>query len=186
VVSPTRGTPRVITLAGCALAGILTLAILLPFARAWRAAQQRIRDADPVLARAHYIADDRPKFRNAVALIDHVRAASGGRAVLVVASAQMIYFLIAKPSPLEKDEFLFSLVAADAIALADVRAAVDERRMVARIAALRPLVVDEDGPARDRMRAVFPELAAYLDREYRAVARFGSYMVLDARAGRAG
>jgi hypothetical protein len=164
------------------VATALVVAALAPFVSALVSTRRELPEVRPGFARAGGVFDPRPKFRQAVELVDYLRDGAGrGRPVFVMANEQMLYFLAARHSPLERHEFLFFLAGFGLVAKEDARADLDEESAVGRLRETRPLIVDVPGTSASRFfRATFPRVTAYLDGAYHPVATFGAYRVLDA------
>jgi hypothetical protein len=172
-------------LAGGVAALLLAVVLAVPFVQALVFTRTALPDLHVGFERASGVFDPSPKFGEAVALVDYLREpAQRERRLLVLVNEQMIYFLAGKPSILEDHEFLLYLVGADLIEATDARRAADEQKLVRRVEAGLPLVVDDsDSGSGARLRQVFPALGAFLDRCGHPVATFGSYEVLDCRGG---
>jgi hypothetical protein len=132
------------------------------------------------LRRATAIRGTQPKFGEVASLVAYLDAElPPQRELLVLSCEQMLYVLSGRRSALDRDEFVFYLVGAGIISDEDARALVDQRDAVARLADVRPVVVEGgDSPAHDRLREVFPEVSRYIDAHYDTAASVGSYRVL--------
>lgn len=145
------------------------------------------RAAEPAahrpFARASGIADRSTHFGEVRDLVAEVEARSASdRRLLVLTNEQMIYFLLGRPSVLQRDEFTLYLVGTGLIRDADVRALLPEERVVERLVRDRPLIVEREGnPAVERFRRTFPEAAAHITAHCPRVATAGGYDLLDCR-----
>jgi hypothetical protein len=134
-----------------------------------------IRDA---FQRATGITGWPPKFGAAADLIAYLSSRPRDEGLFVVCVEPMLYFLAARPSVLEADEFVFYLVAAGAIGRDDTRALVSEPRMIERLREAKPIVIDYAGsPLSARFRDRFAQTSRFLDSHFRRVASFSGYQV---------
>jgi len=137
----------------------------------------------PVFARASGIWGGDARFgemREVLAVLD--RTAPAGAPVLVLPSAQLLYFLAGRPSPLPQAEMVLYLLTAGLLHPADARALAPEDDMLARLRAAPPVVVRADGDAWRRIAAAYPALASWIDDGYIPVARVGGHEILRPRA----
>lgn len=135
-------------------------------------------DAVP-LARASGINATAPGAADVAALVaflaDPARAA---QPIFVVSNQPLLYFLADRRSPFELDDFTFYMVGLDIIPDAVAAASLDERQLVARLAQIRPLVIDHRrNRASARLARVFPLLGRTLADDYRPLAQFGPFEV---------
>jgi hypothetical protein len=171
-----RLLPRVLT---AALAG---LPLLMPAEQslAFLEHAEATRPAGAAtFARASGIWDGAPtssEMRDLIAVLD--RAAPPGAPVLILPSAQLLYFLADRPSPVPHAEMVLYLLTAGILHPDDARALVSEDDMLARLRAAPPLVVRTDGDGWRRIALAFPSLARWIDSSYAPVARVGPHEVL--------
>lgn len=165
------------------VAAVILVVVALPFVRQLAAARAGSERPTASFQRASGIYDPSPKFSRAVELVEFLRDGSGReRPVAVIANEQMLYFLAAKRSPVERYEFLFFLIGSDVITPSDARASVDQAWVIGRLRQTKALIVDvPDGKASRRFHAMLPDVSAFLAEHYEPVARFGAYTVLDQR-----
>jgi hypothetical protein len=181
---PARGSSA---RAPIAIAAALLLAVAAsPFVRALLLARGGAASHQAPLgfARASGIHDGSPKMRQAAELVEFLRDGPGReRPLLVIANEQMLYFLAAKRSPLERFEFFFFLIGGGVISAADARASVDQAWAIERLRQARPLIVDvPGGQASRRFHAALPALGAFITESYAPLQRFGEYAVLQPAA----
>ena len=149
---------------------------------------QRSRDDLVALNRATGIRGTQPKFGEVAALVGYLRAeAPAQRDLFVLSGEQLLYFLADRRSVFEAREFTFYLLLSGQLSDDDARRLVDEQRLVEKLAAAQPVIV-EGGDARTagRLRRVFPSMSRYLDSHYHIVARLGDYRVLVSEGDRPG
>src|SRR5262249_25725527 len=168
--------PRVLT---AALAG---LPLLMPAGQslAFLEHTEATRPAGAAtFARASGIWDGAPTFSemsDLIAVLD--RTAPPGAPVLILPSAQLLYFLAGRPSPVPRAEMVLYLLTAGILHPDDARALASEDDMLALLRAAPPLVVRTNGDGWRRIAIAFPELARWIDSSYAPVARVGPYEVL--------
>src|SRR5262249_7157470 len=131
--------------------------------------------------RASSISDPHPKFLDAAALVRYLESGPArDRTIFVLSGEPMIDFLSAHVSALEQEEYVVHMIAVDAVTPENASRLADERRMLRRLAAARPLIIDHAGSAVGlRMRRIFPRLDRYLRARCQVLRTFGGYQVLD-------
>ena len=166
-------------------AALAALALLMPAEQAvgFLAGSVAARPAAaPAFTRASGIWGGDARFaemREVVAALD--RTAPPGAPVLVLPSAQLLYFLAARPSPLPRAEMVFYLLTAGLLHPADARALAPEDDLLARLRAAPPVIVRSEGDDWRRIAATYPALATWIDASYAPVARVGAHEVLRPR-----
>jgi hypothetical protein len=167
--------------ARAALPLVLVVALAAPFVvKLWKVRQEWPR-ATGTFARATGIAHPHPKFRDLAALLAYLDAEPAKqRPIFVLTGEAMIYFLSARVSPLEREEYLVQLVARNAASPESASLLTDEGAMLRRLKAARPLIVyDARTPVRARFGRLFPAIERLLRTRYGLRASFGNYRVLD-------
>jgi hypothetical protein len=101
--------------------------------------------------------------------------------VLVLPSAQLLYFLADRPSPLPRAEMVFYLLTGGLLHPDDARALALEDDMLARLRAAPPVIVRGEGGEWRRIAGTYPALAAWIDASYAPVARVGTHEILRPR-----
>jgi hypothetical protein len=175
VVAPTATASATTRAIAVALAVGWPIAAMLPFLRQWQVARQ----ANPpavTFPRATGLRVPGPKAADAALLVRDLAAREA--AVFVLSNEQMVYFLAGVRSPLEREEFVLYVVAADLIRDEDARAMADQDHMIDALASSHAVVVDvPDSPASGRVRRAFPRLAAFIDDAYGPPLAVGEYRV---------
>jgi len=136
----------------------------------------------PAFARASGIWGGDPRFdemRQVLTMLD--RAAPPGAPVLVLPSAQLLYFLADRPSPLPHAEMVFYLLTAGLLHPGDARALAPEDDLLARLRTAPPVIVRGEGGEWQRIAGAYPALAAWIDASYVPVARLGTHEILRPR-----
>lgn len=162
------------------LIGAVSLMLVAPSIDHLAAAYAATRYDTTTMRRATAIHGWQPKFGEVAALVAYLEAeAPPGRPILVLSCEQLLYFLAGRHSAVEKDEFVFYMIAANLISDDDARRAVDQQDVIAALAAAKPLVV-EGGEQRTegRLRTVFGEVSRYLDAHYEVAAQVANYRIL--------
>ncbi len=173
---PGRGAAMV----SAACLAVLLLVLCAPFTHALVMAPAALPAGWPGFARAPGVIDTAPKFRDAAELVRALDKQPPERRLFAIANAQMLYFLAGRPSAFEREEFILYLVGADVIAAEAARDVFPAAALIARLNALRPLVIDEPGsPLAEHFRRVYPEVAAYIDAQTRPVQTVGAFRLLD-------
>jgi len=171
---------RLGTVVSAAALATLLLIACAPFAVALWQAPRVLPQGSTGFARATGVIDASPKFRDAGVVVGYLDDQPAGRPLFVLANAQMFYFLAGRPSALEPEEFVLYLVGGDLIAADAARALLSDAGLATRLAAARPLLIDEpDSVLRARFRRVYPETAAYIDAHTRPVQVAGAFTVRD-------
>ncbi len=119
------------------------------------------------------------EMREVLAALD--RTAPPGAPVLVLPSAQLLYFLADRPSPLPRAEMVLYLLTAGLLHPDDARALAPEDDLLARLRAAPPVIVRGDGDDWRRIAATYPALATWIDASYAPVARVGTREILRPR-----
>jgi hypothetical protein len=170
--SPGRRLARGLTMALLLLASFAFVAQLRLARVAWSA-------DDATFDRATGISHPSPKFRDAAALVRYLDS-EPERPVFALSGEQMLYFLSARASALEQEEYVIHMIAVDAVTPENAARLADQRRMVRRLKAARPLVIDYAGsPVGARIRRTFPTLDRYVQTRCKVARSFGGYQVLD-------
>jgi hypothetical protein len=129
--------------------------------------------------RARGIWDPAPKFEAMHRVVDRLDAAAPrGTPLLALPSDQLLYVLADRPSALPHAEFIFYLLAIDAIGVDDARALLSEEELVSRTASLRPIIVRSPDAGWTRIATAFPELRAWVDRHYELIGTTDNVQVL--------
>ena len=171
--------PRLLT------AGLAGLPLLMPAEQALAFLEHSEATRPPgaeTFARASGIWDGAPtssEMRDVLAVLD--RTAPPHAPVLVLPSAQLLYFLADRPSPVPRAELVLYLLTAGLLHPDDARALASEDDMLALLRAAPPLVVRTDGDGWRRIAIAFPALARWIDSSYAPVARVGPHEVLRPR-----
>lgn len=177
-----RGVRRGVVLA---VAAVLAVAILRTPIRQARAVI--VAPAGPALPHAAGIRTIRGTASDVAALLARLAQEPADRQVLILPSEQMTYFLAGRRAALQDREYVLYLATTGFVDPDEARAAFDEAGAIARLVAVRPLVIEHDvGPTLARVRATFPTLAAFLDKYYRVRERVGRYRILEPLMGPAG
>jgi hypothetical protein len=164
-----------------AATAVLLLALAAPFiVQRWMAGQVW-RRATPTFARATGITHPGAKFHDVAALVRYLDSQPvKHRPVFVLTGEAMIYFLSARVSALEHEEYLMQNIVRGVASRENASFLGDERRMLRRLRALRPLIVDYTrNPVHARLAPLFPKTERFLRTRYVARTTFGSYQVLD-------
>ncbi len=134
----------------------------------------------PAFSRATGVWDAREKLAEAAALVSYLRRATPPeQPLLVLSSEPALYFLAERVSALDNEEYTLYLIGTKLISEKDARELLDQTRIVARLEAVRPVVVDYAGsPASARFVATLPRVARYIRTHYRLVKAIGGYQVL--------
>jgi len=135
--------------------------------------------------RATWIADGGPRAADLAAAVAYIdKRQPRPERLLTYPTQAMLYFLTGIPSALDASEFAFYAgIAGPQLSDENVLALVDEQVAVLQLATQRPMVVRvRGGQALDVFRRMFPVITSYIGRNYRQVARFGDYDVLEPRA----
>jgi hypothetical protein len=168
-------------------AGLVGLPLLMPAEQsiAFLAGSVAARPSGaPVFARASGIWGGDPPFaemRGVLEVLD--RTAPAGARLLVLPSAQLLYFIADRPSPLPRAEMVLYLLTVGLLHPADARALASEDDMLTILRAAPPLIVRTDGEAWRLIAATYPALASWIDAAYVPVARVGPHEVLRPRGG---
>jgi hypothetical protein len=119
------------------------------------------------------------RFRQIGRIIRRVhKESSPGQPVFVFSGAQLFYFLLNRPSPLQEYEFTLYLVAFGLIPDESARERVDEALVLERLREARPLLIDQPGSSfTENLRTAFPQVAQFLDANYQTVTKHGVYRV---------
>jgi hypothetical protein len=99
----------------------------------------------------------------------------------VLPSAQLLYFLADRPSPLPRAELVFYLLTTGLLHPADARALAPEDDLLTRLRVSPPFIVRGDGADWRRIAETYPALAKWIDASYVPVARVGALEVLRPR-----
>jgi hypothetical protein len=101
------------------------------------------------------------------------------RGLLVLTNEQLLYFLSGGVPAMEEQEFVLYLVGGGLIGDEDARALVPEGPFIERLKATKPTIVDAaDHRMAKRFRDVFPNVARFIDENYRLEKAIGTYRVL--------
>ncbi len=119
------------------------------------------------------------RFRQTGRVIQRVnKEARPDQPVFVFSGEQLFYFLLNRASPLQEYEFTLYLVAFGLIPDERARERVDEALVIERLRQTRPLLIDQPGSSfTENLRTAFPQVARFLDANYKTVARPGVYRV---------
>ena len=169
-VAPRRGAPLRLAVGG------LALLLALPFLHGLVSALLAARGVAPARAGARGIVDPSPRFRAAAALGDYL-AQRPGAPLLVTGNDSLFYVLAGRDSALAADEFVLYLVSFGVVADDTARELLPEPRVLERLAAAQPTIVE--APGSERFRRVYPQAAAWIDAHYRAAPAPAPYRVLE-------
>jgi hypothetical protein len=159
---------------------ICFLVLAAPFVHGlWKARAEP--GADRTFVRARRITSPDAHFSKVLDLVGEVEAqAAPGQRALLLTNEQMIYFLLGRPSVLEREEFVLYLVGAGLIHPENARVLVPEERIIERLRRDRPLVIDrKNNPAAERFRKTFPQAAAFIAASCPRAGGSGGYDLLD-------
>ncbi|MFN8542792.1 MAG: glycosyltransferase family 39 protein [Candidatus Binatia bacterium] len=179
--SADRGVPPGLRPWALALLGAWLVAVTGPFVH--ELASARTQPAPPTWGydRATGISDPRTVAQDMYDVVQYLRSRpTADDRVLVLPSDAMIYFLAARRSALEDDEFYFyAATFGPQLSVDDARSGVDQAAAMRRLESERPVVIRVRGSTAAAFARFFPVLGAYLERSYRPVADFRSYEVLE-------
>ncbi len=163
-----------------ALCVTLLIWLALPFVSGLVLTNAHRPSTGPVFSRATGIWDSRDKLAEAAALVSYLqRATPPEQPILVLSSEPAIYFLAERVSALDNEEYTLYLIGTNLISQEDARGMLDQDRIVARLGAARPVVVDYVGsPASARFIETLPQVANYIRNHYRVARVIGNYRVL--------
>lgn len=174
-----EASPAVRRSAAAALGSVLLVAAGLPIAGT-TLARVAAPPSGPGFARATGIRDPSPANADAALLVERLAALPADRRVLLVPNRQMILFLAARRSAMEPEGGILYLLGAGLVPVDAARRLVDEDAVIARLAHLRPLVVDSpEDPVGGRFAVWLPRVAAWIKRHYRGIGRVGGYRLLE-------
>lgn len=159
----------------------VTAAIVAICVPAVLSAASALRSREPAasFARATRVRPTGSKSAAAAELVRYLDDSTAAETPLwALANEQILYFLAARRSPLQRWEMAFYFITTGLLRSDDVPWLLDEREVVETLAATRPVIVDAPGPASARMRAALPAVAAYVAANYRPAQSFGPYVVL--------
>ena len=165
-----------------ATVGIVAFVLTVPFVRVAVEQAPALLRGGPGWPRATGVRGESADRTDQLALITYLEHSPPDTRVLVLPSAQMVQVLSGRRSPLEEEDFALYLGAFEEISDASVRQLVDESAAIAKLARDPLLVVLwPNERAAEAIRRSLPLLAAYVDGQFREVARFGRYRVLGRR-----
>jgi hypothetical protein len=175
--------PLVAALLGARPRRRLVLALVVvavPFVVQLVTARASWETATARFTRAQGITHPDPKFDDVAALVRWLDAEPArNRPVLVLTAEAMIYFLAGRQSAFEREEYLLQTIVRGAASPQAAALLTDDEDFARRLAAVRPLIVDEPGQSvREQIRRLLPKTAAVLD-AYTPRETFGRYAVLD-------
>jgi hypothetical protein len=178
---PEERAPRLARYAAAGLSIAVVVWLALPFVEALRAARAARPAQVATFSRATDIWDAGPKFREAAPLVDYLRTAvSPEQPVLVIPGDPLIYFLAGRVSALDAEEYTLYLIGAGLISERNAQHLIDQEKVIARLEASRPPIVEyDDSAANARFLQILPQLAQYIRGHYRVAHTFGNYRVLD-------
>ena len=142
-----------------------------------------VRDArEPRLpatfARATGVHGTDARFEDAAELVRYLDVQAPELPLFILGNEQLLYFLSGRDSILPREEFVLYMLGFGTTTDDDARAFLPPDRIIERLTAARPLVVDYSDPRAAPFRRAYPEVASFLAAHYGVARVIGPYRVL--------